>query len=954
MSNTYAFKDVREFKRAMRAVRTVEGMTRQGADLPTGPSLVSRDVEVAIISGPSEDGLFLARFTRPPHYSDEFTSESDQNKLLTIRQHSKELCWVAGPNQEPLMPGSHYEGRVLGFLPDGHAGVMAYADRDFAVQILGSANERGLRPGRFMVWMHTTTIEPTSDDTPTTTTSPSNDDTTTTTTTTTTTSTTTTEGPCPLFGAFHETQDCWVMIRDDDGGGVEENLIVNGRIVGFEPDNSEDPTIGYPVVLVSYLCDDVTTTTSTTTTESPCPGECEWFFDLFALQWVLSDSSCDEGCFCLAPRWCPTPDDAENSPCLNTFTKCGHLDEDQTPLDCSGPASGTSTTISPECTTTTLGPDDEGCTGCNWYCVPILGCSLIEGFCGNCSPCPRPESLWNGVDCEYIHTECTHIVVNPPGCGGGMKYVCVFGIEGIPDHWEIPPSGGGGCTGGCLACRNPDPDNPPICDWDPPNPADCNACAKAVVQPCYCKNCDNPCPNTTPAPSDCNGECLYYSDGEDGWNRQRFCPNCDCAQPDRASEDTCDTILTACIPTTTTTTTSTTSTTTTESPPCGQCCWKSTGDGLWIPDSRDGHPAQQCMDGCSCEDPYETDGDPPLGTPSRVCNRCRGTPVPCSGCSGYAHKQDDESDIYIVDSVDWDTCEDEGCESACPVEEGSSLPVEFFLFEPPPFNSGGGGVWSSPWMADCGETTTTTVAPCDGCSGVYAGGIWHVTENTCVEGSVCGPCPIEEGQSGAPAGSGRWGEDCGDPPCIHLICGGHFGGGDVFIVDNDQCLESCPCPRQTGDPGPGGTFWVEPCGNYGPDYPCGYCVYIQDEGRTEWSLAVDTCGGGCACATDPEDILAICGNPLDSDQCNPPCTPTTTTTEAPPEPCDTHLNCIYHWNGEAFELIDDTCPTGDGCGCGDSLYTPPSFPPGYTGSVPPEPEDLDESDNVATPCQDVL
>lgn len=294
-----------------------------------------------------------------------------------------------------------------------------------------------------------------------------------------------------------------------------------------------------------------TTTTTTSTTAAPCSGTCDWTFTDGA--WTLASSGCSDPCHCSSPQWCPTSDEIDSWGCASTTTQCATLAADETPLDCASPEA--TTTRPPECTTTTTIP--PGCTdGCDWYCVPGRGWWLVSHGCTSNCPCALPATAC--VDCDSAHTDCNF---PQPGsyCTGSVRWLCVFGVPGIEDHWEQ-------YFGGCSST----PDQGP-CYADPPS-VPCDACAKQVDMPCYrhyvpgsptqAPGCAPYVPSTTTsAPGRCIGNCLFKSDDGETWTVARSCLDCGCQEPDRSPASSCDTELGACVPGTTTAGPTTTTTT---------------------------------------------------------------------------------------------------------------------------------------------------------------------------------------------------------------------------------------------------------------------------------------------------------------------------------------------------------------------------------------------------------
>lgn len=396
-----------------------------------------------------------------------------------------------------------------------------------------------------------------------------------------------------------------------------------------------------------------TPTTTTVTTEGPCPGSCHYDWNISSKAWVKTSSSCDAGCACAAPNFCPPlPQDP-----ASTTTSCFRSATDSPVPNCTGT---TSSLDSSKCTTTTTtiaGCVKGNCAGCSFYCENTGYWTLVSASCDECqvdclNQCGAPGACGSP---EYPH--CSTVTVgcvtpadptSPPNdvCAGACRW-----------YWNPPH---GGYAGRWVACGSVYPPVPcPTfacepgevgCVCDMPT-FDGDHCDQPVDTPCVFKtkttttlgpggggdDCHvDPVLTTRPPdpPGVCRGSCTWRADGVGGWIRIDGCIGCGCATPRNSSTSPDELVQTPCLQNTTTTTTSpggTTTTTTTTEGPCGNsvCIWACTVDTPdWV------ISFSPCATGCGCQYPqnpcvspgqYSMDPCVPGGTTTTTTEG----PVPC-------------------------------------------------------------------------------------------------------------------------------------------------------------------------------------------------------------------------------------------------------------------------------------------------------------------------------------
>ncbi|MBP3956334.1 hypothetical protein J8F10_13670 [Gemmata sp. G18] len=309
------------------------------------------------------------------------------------------------------------------------------------------------------------------------------------------------------------------------------------------------------------------TRTTTTTTAAPCTGSCLWTYAAATKTWTRTSTSCQTGCKCLAPTFCPPAD-------ATTQTACGHFNSDQTPTYCGG-----STTTSGACTTTT----NSACvTGCDWYCHPARGWQLTANGCSSACPCSALATpCGDGNRCGTAHTGC---VSTPAYCSGGCRWVWTG------TAWEQVSH----------SCSSNGVSN---CFCDAPTGAG-TVCAQETQTGCYVHGPNggaDPCapPTTTTAGPGCSGTCLWLtSNGTQFDTIYRFCPGCDCAAPTAVPQSPSAVTETPCVPfVTTTTTTAPPTTTTTTAGACGSCTYQCNSSGTGF-----NYYSSICGASCGCPD----------------------------------------------------------------------------------------------------------------------------------------------------------------------------------------------------------------------------------------------------------------------------------------------------------------------------------------------------------------
>lgn len=437
----------------------------------------------------------------------------------------------------------------------------------------------------------------------------------------------------------------------------------------------------------------------TTTTPAPCTGECEWTWNVGSQEWEQTGSTCESGCSCYAPRWCP-PTAYRGDPVV-TLEGCGRFDDDMPPISCNG-----TTTTSPPACTTTEPPECEGT--CRWMVIDFdaRGCPVMVLLRGTdthprCDDpvtgcrCPTLDAFTLCGDhlggetwslCEIFETSCVRDSL-PAYCNGECNWRWSFVYQEWIQYGGCLPASGRQCH--CDPPRwTPDPDDE-FCYEEK------TCCYDARDPVC------SPCRPTTPPPDPCGGDCLWAADGSGGWYLKIKCPglDCGCSDPPFASTDPNELTRTPCIPTNTTTT----STTTTE-PPCGTCEWTCLSDPIcWGGEAAWGFTASYCNSPCGCLHPsqvaYFAEGTPYLTVRSIPCynvattTTTTTTPAPCGTTCEWVCLETTCGPIGFPGAGTW-TLNSSACTPPCGC-----------LY--PPFFGNYGSVIEA-GCVDGGTTTTTT------------------------------------------------------------------------------------------------------------------------------------------------------------------------------------------------------------------------------------------------------
>jgi hypothetical protein len=393
--------------------------------------------------------------------------------------------------------------------------------------------------------------------------------------------------------SWYEDGDCWVM--EDNNLTLVVGCVYSGDVVADYNGLS----------LVSVQAgNEISCTSTTTSTTERCAGHCVWELDE-ANVWVRVSSTCDLGCDCPPPDFCP--DDLEAEGCANTRTLCArdYSPPEELP-ECTTTGTGTTSETSATTAGTTTTPDPAVCgPGCLWKHVVGFGTMLIDGGCLEgvvastgpdgtvflCGGCAYPGDL---TPCETAYTPCLMSGFPPPrGCGGHCRWVW----PGEPGLWWIFVEGG--CSTEVVGQD---------CRCDPPSAAG-NDCGDQTDTPCTVRRTtgtgttgtgttattQTSITSRTTTTTGCGGTCQYRWDtGAGVWVRIADCgEDCGgCADPLYDGDDDCSVTETPCFDTTTTSTTGTGTTTT-----CADACaWLCTRTG-WV-------KVKSCPSAeCSCRPP---------------------------------------------------------------------------------------------------------------------------------------------------------------------------------------------------------------------------------------------------------------------------------------------------------------------------------------------------------------